>query len=467
MATKIQVRRDSAADWNILNPTLSEGEIGYETDTGKFKIGNGSSFWSALDYFNVEVDLSGYLTSSSASTIYLTQDSASTNYATKTYADNAAAAIVDSAPSTLNTLNELAAALGDDANFASTVATSLGNKLDTSSASTTYLTQASASTTYAPIVPTTQTGFRNVLINGGFAIDQRNNGEQHTVSSTPAYTTDRWYAYLAPGSPFTVPSQRIAGSAPSQYHYRIGGSMGNDALGVGQRIEAANSFHLAGKNVTLSINIASSVLTSITWTAFRANTTDTFGTLASPTRTQIATGTFSINSTLSQKTATFEVPLDATTGIEILFTTGSLPMGETVTFSQAQLELGTIATPFEQRPIGTELALCQRYFYRTPVGVLGYGYVVNSNTVEVSIPFPVTMRRIAVSGDVSVSTLDLFSFNVGSTSGLVPTSIVWNSGSSVQQLNLFVGYTTAGLTAGQGSRLFTGSTGIISTNAEL
>jgi hypothetical protein len=56
--------------------------------------------------------------------------------------------IVDAAPSTLDTLNELAAALNDDANFASTVATSLGNKLDISTASSTYLTQANASTIY-------------------------------------------------------------------------------------------------------------------------------------------------------------------------------------------------------------------------------------------------------------------------------------------------------------------------------
>jgi hypothetical protein len=54
--------------------------------------------------------------------------------ATKTYADNAAlsaaANLIDSAPSTLDTLNELASALGDDPNFATTVATSLGNKAD-------------------------------------------------------------------------------------------------------------------------------------------------------------------------------------------------------------------------------------------------------------------------------------------------------------------------------------------------
>lgn len=56
--------------------------------------------------------------------------------------------LVDSAPATLDTLNELAAALGDDENFATTVTNSLSNKLDISSASNTYLTQSSASTTY-------------------------------------------------------------------------------------------------------------------------------------------------------------------------------------------------------------------------------------------------------------------------------------------------------------------------------
>lgn len=88
------------------------------------------------------IDLTTYLTQSSASTTYLTktsasstylsQSSASTNYATKTYADtaasNAAAAIVNSAPSTLDTLNELAAALGNDANYATTITNALALK---------------------------------------------------------------------------------------------------------------------------------------------------------------------------------------------------------------------------------------------------------------------------------------------------------------------------------------------------
>lgn len=45
----IQVRRDTAAAWTSANTTLATGEIGFETDTGKFKVGNGTA-WTALPY---------------------------------------------------------------------------------------------------------------------------------------------------------------------------------------------------------------------------------------------------------------------------------------------------------------------------------------------------------------------------------------------------------------------------------
>lgn len=51
MATRIQVRRDTAANWTSLNPTLAVGEIGYETDTRKVKIGDGTTAWTSLVYF--------------------------------------------------------------------------------------------------------------------------------------------------------------------------------------------------------------------------------------------------------------------------------------------------------------------------------------------------------------------------------------------------------------------------------
>ena len=50
MATQIQLRRDTAANWTSTNPTLTQGEPGYETDTGKIKYGNGSTAWNSLAY---------------------------------------------------------------------------------------------------------------------------------------------------------------------------------------------------------------------------------------------------------------------------------------------------------------------------------------------------------------------------------------------------------------------------------
>lgn len=51
VAKRVQLRHDTAANWQAANPTLLSGEFAYETDTGRLKIGNGSSSWSALPYF--------------------------------------------------------------------------------------------------------------------------------------------------------------------------------------------------------------------------------------------------------------------------------------------------------------------------------------------------------------------------------------------------------------------------------
>lgn len=50
MAVTIQVRRDTAAAWTAANPTLAAGELGFETDTTYYKIGNGSTAWNSLAY---------------------------------------------------------------------------------------------------------------------------------------------------------------------------------------------------------------------------------------------------------------------------------------------------------------------------------------------------------------------------------------------------------------------------------
>jgi len=50
MALQIQIRRDTAANWTSVNPILAQGEIGYELDTGKVKIGDGTTAWTSLVY---------------------------------------------------------------------------------------------------------------------------------------------------------------------------------------------------------------------------------------------------------------------------------------------------------------------------------------------------------------------------------------------------------------------------------
>lgn len=50
MANKIQLRNDTAANWTSVNPTLAQGEIGWESNTGKTKVGDGSTAWNNLAY---------------------------------------------------------------------------------------------------------------------------------------------------------------------------------------------------------------------------------------------------------------------------------------------------------------------------------------------------------------------------------------------------------------------------------
>lgn len=51
MSLKIQLRRGSSYQWSTANPILSEGEMGFETDTNKIKIGDGVKRWVQLSYF--------------------------------------------------------------------------------------------------------------------------------------------------------------------------------------------------------------------------------------------------------------------------------------------------------------------------------------------------------------------------------------------------------------------------------
>jgi len=52
MINKIRLRAGTASDWTLKNPTLADREFGFESDTGRFKLGNGTNQWSNLTYFD-------------------------------------------------------------------------------------------------------------------------------------------------------------------------------------------------------------------------------------------------------------------------------------------------------------------------------------------------------------------------------------------------------------------------------
>lgn len=248
--------------------------------------------------------------------------------------------------------------------------------------------------------------FKNRIINGGMAVDQRNAGatQTFTAAAALAYSVDRWYGYCTGAN---VTGARVAGATAGQFRYQFTGAASVTAIGFGHRIEQLNSADLSGTTATLSVDLANSVLTTVTWTAYYANSADTFGTLASPTRTQIATGTFTVTSTVTRYNTTISIPSAATTGIEIVFTVGAQTSG-TWTIGNVQLEAGNVSTPFERRSYGQELYLCQRYYQKN--GTAAIGWLRTSKTREVDrqrhcqVQLPCQMR---VAPTVAITDVDL------------------------------------------------------------
>jgi hypothetical protein len=160
MAVTIRIRRGNTSQWNARSTPLLVGELGWDTQLKELKIGNGTSLWSSLVPINLPenntfADISDIVTSyndltdlpnlfdgdydslSNLPTLFSGSYEDLSNkptipslngYATETYVSTALSGLVDSAPETLNTLNELASALGNDANFATTITTSIGLK---------------------------------------------------------------------------------------------------------------------------------------------------------------------------------------------------------------------------------------------------------------------------------------------------------------------------------------------------
>ncbi len=328
-------------------------------------------------------------------------------------------------------------------------------------------------------------GQRNRIINGDMRIDQRNAGA--SVSTTGSYPVDRFY--VSEGTSATFTSQRST-TAPVGYTNSLLFTVGTGAsagaaeqVQIRQAIEGFNIADLAwgtanAKSVTISFQVRSSITGTYciflqssdggvsyvaTYSINSANTFETKSvTIAGPT-----TGTFNTDNSTG-----LLVGWDLGSGSNFNTTAGSWTSGQyRRTTSQAnfisnsgatfyitgvQLEVGSVATPFERRPYGAELQLCQRYYEKSYDQATAPGASSNSSGMQAeyinlsttgagsSIRFQVTKR-----GTPTVTT---YSSNSG-TSGKV---YLRSQGVDVDCTPDLIGQTGARAT-------YTQSSGIINT----
>jgi len=344
-------------------------------------------------------------------------------------------------------------------------------------------------------------GTRNRIINGDMRIDQRNAGASVTPTSD-VYTLDRWIAVRSQTSKFSV--QQNTADAPttqgfthcmkvtSLSAYTVTSS---DYFTINQSIEGLNIADLAwgtasAKSVTLSFWVRSSL-------------TGTFGGVfnnSGATRSYPFTYTISAANTWEQKSITVTGDTSGTwlttngAGIEIRFglgvgssqsgtagswsgstflgATGATSVvgtnGATFYITGVQLEAGSVATPFERRSFGQELALCQRYYFKMLNDTGGTIYLSTLQAYNASAAFgklidlPVPMR--ATPTCVASGTFTPHNTTGGTTTAFSSTTI-----DAPSKYNLSTGNWSgsSGLTAGQATGLGTSNNAYIDASAEL
>jgi hypothetical protein len=255
-------------------------------------------------------------------------------------------------------------------------------------------------------------GMRNAIINGNFDIWQR--GTSFTASG---YGADRWLSsrsgstHTVTRQPFTLGQTDVPGE-PTYYIQTIVSSVAgaNNNSVLNHRIEDVRTF--AGQQVTVSFWAKADASKNIAIEFVQA-----FGTGGSPSANVLEIGVTKVALTTSWQKITVTTTIPSISGktlgtdensnlrLLIFFDAGSNldartdSLGQqsgTFDIAQVQVEAGPVATPFERRPIGTELALCQRYFFKfesnSGNGTIAYGHSPSSTAGRGLIITPVTMR---------------------------------------------------------------------------
>jgi hypothetical protein len=244
-------------------------------------------------------------------------------------------------------------------------------------------------------------GFRNVLINGGFDVWQR--GTSFTgIANTTSYTADRWCIFRSAVAGYSLSQQAMVPSELSGFNYcaRYQRTAGNTDLGVlymGRTFESITVKALAGKTVTLSFyvrkgaNFSGSTLS----TAVDFGTGTDLGFTTQPTSPSSTTISTTLTASWQYVTSTIAVPTTATAARILFFytPTGTAGAADYFEITGVQLEVGSQPTPFEQRPYGVELTLCQRYYQIGRLAASGYGIVATIDSGAYgNFSFPTRMR---------------------------------------------------------------------------
>ena len=328
-------------------------------------------------------------------------------------------------------------------------------------------------------------GFRNRLINSDMRIDQRNAGASVTITNVLATTfiTDRWGVYGSITSKFSAQQNAGAVTPPPGFTNYLGATSlssysvtSGEFYQISQGIEGFNIADLGwGTANAQSITLGFWVRSSLTGAFSGAVQNSAFN--------RSYPFSFTINAANTWEYKTVTVPGDTSgtwltnngLGISLVFNlgagannlgtagawvgagragvTGSQSIigtsGATFYITGVQLEAGSVATPFERRPYGTELQLAQRYYYRISTSGATYqsfGLASGYNALQMRLDtiFPVTMRTAPTSLEASAASSFLYEKEAGYA--VSPSAIVLGSQSSA-----FVGVsvgTTSSVTAG-------------------
>jgi len=279
-----------------------------------------------------------------------------------------------------------------------------------------------ANPTFTGAVLGTPLSHRNMIINGGMQVSQRN-GTSSFALTNGKFGTDRW-KYNGDSSRLTA--QQVA-DAPAGFHYSLKlASVGNNSpgstagSGMWMQLEGDDVTRLSygtnsAKTVTLSFYVKSSIAGNFGG-AFSNGAMNraypfTFPVTTSWNRVSITiagdtTGTWITSGTgyglrvilNSASGSNFNGSnAGAWVGADRRDVSGTVQLeatnGATLNITGAQLEEGSVATPFEHRSFGDELTRCQRYYQIVPAGMHGLpGFAANSTTMKITYPLAVPLR---------------------------------------------------------------------------